>query len=204
MRRVLSLRLAYHHVRCAFGRVALSIAAVALGVALVVAIRLMNAAVLDSFLDTLDGTAGKAHLTVSAGEGMTFPEDVFESVARVSGVKLAVPLVTAVAFPADGSGELLTVHGVDLTNDAAVRTYQAAGDSEEIIDDLTLFLSQPDSIVLGEQFASARGLVVGSTLDLVTPRGVKRFTVRGPLCGRTRFHGGQAHQSSRCGARGWA
>ena len=30
-------------------------------------------------------------------------------------MKLAVPLVRAVAFPDDGSGEMLTVHGIDLT-----------------------------------------------------------------------------------------
>lgn len=181
MRRLLSLRLAYRHVRSTLGRMALSIVAVALGVALVVAIRLMNAAVLESFLDTLEATAGRANLTISAGEGITFSEDVVESVARAPGVKLAVPLVTSVAFPDDDSGELLTVHGVDLTNDAAVRLYHEAGSADEVIDDLTVFLSQPDSIVVGSELAARRGLRVGSPLDLVTPKGVRRFTVRGLL-----------------------
>jgi hypothetical protein len=40
--------------------VVLSIVALALGVAVVAAIDLMNAAVLDSFLDTVDGMAGRA------------------------------------------------------------------------------------------------------------------------------------------------
>jgi putative ABC transport system permease protein len=173
--------MAFEHVRAGFGRMALSVVAIALGVALVVAIRLMNAAVLASFLDTVDGVAGRAALTVSAGEGLTFPEDAVETVAAVPGVRLAVPLVRAVAFPDDGTGELLTVHGVDLANEPAVRVYHDADDPNEVIDDLLVFLSQPDSMVLGREFAARRGLAVGSVLPLVTPTGVRPFTVRGLL-----------------------
>jgi putative ABC transport system permease protein len=177
----LSLRLAYEHVRAGFGRMALSVLAVALGVALVVAIRLMNAAVLASFLDTVDAVAGRAALTVTAGEGLTFPETVQPLVAAVPGVRLAVPLVRSVAFPDDGSGELLTVHGVDLANDTAVRVYHTTDDPTAVVDDLLVFLSQPDSIILGKAFAARRGLTVGSRLPLVTPTGVQTFVVRGLL-----------------------
>src|SRR5215831_7349893 len=106
-----SLRMAFRHVQAGFGRMVLSVVALALGVALVVAVELMNAAVLDSFLDTVDGMAGRAALTVTGGEGLTFDESIVGRVAAVPGVSLAVPLVTAVAFPDDGSGELLTVYG---------------------------------------------------------------------------------------------
>ena len=68
MRPRLSLRLAWRHLQAGRDRVVLSILALALGVALVVAIDLMNAAVLDSFLDTVDGMAGRAALTVQADE----------------------------------------------------------------------------------------------------------------------------------------
>jgi len=181
MRKWLTFAMAYAHVRAHRGRMALSVLAVALGVALVVAIRLMNAAVLASFLDTVDAVAGRAALTVSAGEGLTFDETVVGRVAAVPGVALAVPLVRGVAFPDDGSGELLTVHGVDLTHEAAVRVYHRADDPTAVIDDLLVFLAQPDSIVLGRAFATRRGLAVGSRLALVTPRGVRTFTVRGLL-----------------------
>jgi putative ABC transport system permease protein len=179
--RLLSLRMAYRHVRAGFGRMALSVLAIGLGVALVVAVRLMNAAVLSSFLDTVDAVAGRAALTVTAVDDATFPETIVDTVATVPGVRLAVPLVSAVAFPDDGSGELLTVHGVDLTHDAAVRVYHMADDADEVIDDLVAFLAQPDSIVLGREFAERRGLAVGSPLSLVTPTGVRHFTVRGLL-----------------------
>jgi putative ABC transport system permease protein len=177
----LSLAMAYRHVRAGFGRMALSVLAVALGVALVVAIQLMNAAVMQSFLDTVDAVSGKASLSISAGEGLPFEEGLVQRVAAVPGVKLAVPLVSSVAFPDDGSGELLTVLGVDLGQDAAVRLYHTGGSASEVIDDLVVFLSQPDSIVLGREFAQRRHLDLGSTIDLVTPGGVKRFTIRGLL-----------------------
>ncbi len=181
MTAALSLTMAYEHVRAGAGRLALTVLAVALGVALVVACRLMNAAVLTSFLDTVDGIAGRAALTVSAGEGVTFAEEVVERVTAVPGVRLAVPLVRSVAFPDDGSGELLTVHGVDLTHEAEVRVYQAADDPTQVIEDLVVFLSRPDSVVLTRDFAARRGLGVGSAIVLVTPTGVKPFTVRGLL-----------------------
>jgi putative ABC transport system permease protein len=177
----LSFAFAYRHVRAGIGRVALSVVAIALGVAVIVAFRLMNVAVLESFMDTVDALAGRAAFRVVAGERVTFSEDVVDTVAAVPGVSLAVPLVRAVAFPDDGTGELLTVHGVDLTHDAAVRLYHVADDPEEVIDDLVYFLSQPDSVVIGREFAEQRGLGRGSTIHLITPRGVASFTVRGLL-----------------------
>jgi putative ABC transport system permease protein len=172
--------MAFRHVRAGLGRMALSVLALTLGVALVVAIKLMNAAVLTSFLDTVDGMAGRAALTVSAGEGLTFDEALVEQVGRVPGVTLAVPLVTGVAFPDDGSGELLTVHGVDLANDDAVRVYHR-GETATLVDDVVEFLNSKQSILLGREFAARRGLAVGQTLSLVTPSGVRPFTIRGLL-----------------------
>jgi putative ABC transport system permease protein len=177
----LSFKLAYRHARAAAGRMALSVVAVALGVALVVAFRLMNAAVLQSFLDTADAMAGRAALSVTAGDGLTFSEDVVQAVAAVPGVKLAVPLVRSVAFVDDGSGEMLTVHGVDLTNESAVRVYHDAEHADEVIDDPVGFLNQPDSVVVGREFAERHGLTTESRLALVTPSGVRQVTIRGLL-----------------------
>src|SRR5262245_54851267 len=160
---------------------ALSIIAVALGGALVVAIRLMNTAVLQSFLDAVDAVGGRAALTVTARDNATFPEDVAKTVAQVRGVQLAVPLVSGVAFPDDTSGELLTVHGVDLGHDAAVRLYDQGEGIDEVIDDPLIFLNAPRSIILTREFAARRGLAIGQEVPLVTPTGVKEFIIRGLL-----------------------
>jgi putative ABC transport system permease protein len=135
--------------------------------------------VLASFLDTVDGLAGRAGLTIGAGAGFTFSEHVVDRVADVPGVRLAVPLVRSVAFPDDASGELLTVLGVDLANEAAVRVYHDGDRPEEVVDDLLGFLGQPDSIIVGRQWASSHGLSVGDQAALVTPTGRRAFTVRG-------------------------
>src|SRR5262245_30413069 len=160
---------------------ALSIIAVALGVALVVAIRLMNAAVLQSFLDAVDAVGGRAALTITARDNATFPEDTAKTAAGVHGVKLAVPLVTGVAFPDDDSGELLTVHGVDLGHDADVRLYGQGHGLDDMLDDPLVFLNDPRSVILTREFAERRGLSLGQEVPLVTPTGVKPFIVRGLL-----------------------
>src|SRR5437867_1132613 len=80
----------------------------------------------------------------------------------------------------DGSAEPLIVHGVDLAYDAAVRVYHEAG-NDNPVDDLLPFLNQPDSIMLVRDFAQRRGLENGAAVELVTPRGLKRFTIRGLL-----------------------
>ena len=180
MRPRLSFLMAYRHVQAGLSRMVLSVLALSLGVALVVAIQLMNAAVLESFLDTVDGMAGRAALTVSAGDGLTFEEAIVNRVSEVPGVSLAVPLVTSVAFPDDGSGELLTVHGVDLGNDDAVRVYHR-GETSTLVDDVVAFLNSRNSIIVGREFALRHGLGVGDSLSLVTPTGVKAFVVRGLL-----------------------
>src|SRR5439155_1066288 len=131
--------------------------------------------------DPVDAAAGRAAVTVTAGEGLTFPESVADQVAAVPGVALAVPLVTGVAFPDDGSGDLLTVYGVDLTHEADVRLYRGTAENGPVLDDPIVFLSQPDSILLGRAFAASRGLQPGQPLVLAAPRGLKRFTVRGLL-----------------------
>jgi putative ABC transport system permease protein len=178
----LSFRVAFRHFRADFMGMLLSVVAVALGVSLVVAVESMNRAVLQGFLDTVDGVVGRASLNITAGQGITFSEEIVDKIATVPGVALAVPLVRSVTFPDDGSGEMLTVHGVDLTHDADVRLYHRAHDAKvPVIPDALQFLNMPDSIVLGREFADRRGLQRGDTLDLVTPGGVQRFTVRGLL-----------------------
>lgn len=181
MKAYASFRMALRHFRADLGAMALSVFAVMLGVALVVGVLTMNRTVLGGFLDTVDGILGRASFSITAGEGLTFSEDLLERVARVPGVLLAVPLVRAVTFIDDGGGELLTVHGIDLTHDADVRLYHSANDAKQTIPDVLQFLNNPDSIVLGREFAERRGLRRGDTVALVTPTGVRQFVVRGLL-----------------------
>lgn len=178
--------------RASYRRLFLTIAALAAGVALVCAIDVVNRSVMGAFEEVVDTMAGRAALQISAGHGSLFPEEVAETINQVQGVELAVPAVGATAFLTDGSGETLTVHGVDITNDAAVRIYQSRDSDHAGIKDPLAFLNQPDSVILTHEFGRRRHLAIGSTIDLETPTGRHQFTVRGLLEpeGVARIHGG--------------
>src|SRR5262245_62463079 len=99
IRPLLSFKLAVLHLTASMGRLALTIVAVAVGVSLVVAVQLMNGGVLASFLEAVDGLAGRAALTIEGGEGFTFSERVVDRMGGIPGVLLAVHLVWRVGFP---------------------------------------------------------------------------------------------------------
>src|SRR5881397_4282533 len=146
-----SLRMARRFTRGGAARLALTVLAVAWGVALVDAVRLANHAVLRAFVEVIDTMAGRAALEVVAGEGGLFPEDVAATVGATPGVEVAVPCVKGAAF-AEG-GALLTVYGVDPTGDATERVYGARLE----VDDPQAFLARPDSIAVARPYAAARG-----------------------------------------------
>ena len=187
----LNLRIARRFMRGSYGRLALTVIALACGVTLLCAIELVNRAVLRAFVEVVDTMAGRAALQVSAG-GAPFAEATAEAVASLPGVELAVPVVAATAFTTDGSGELLTIHGVDIANEAAVRIYEARDAGGLELDDPLIFLNQPDSIVITRRFATRHGLRSDDRLELLTPTGHRTFTVRGLLepQGIARAYGG--------------
>ena len=74
------------------GRTLLVVLGVALGVAMVVAIRLASDSALASFGDTVDAVAGRSNLCVSAvADG--FDERIFSRIRRTPGVEAAAPVV---------------------------------------------------------------------------------------------------------------
>ena len=190
---VVSFRLPIRFLRGNHGRLALTVLALALGVALVCAIDLVNRAVLRAFVEVVDTMAGRAALQITAGESGLFAEDVAATVAGVTGVELAVPVVSATAFTADDTGELLTIQGVDIGNEAAVRVYEARDAGGLEIEDPLVFLNQPDSIVLTRSFADRRHLRLDDQIALDTTNGRRVFTVRGLLEpeGIARVYGGR-------------
>jgi hypothetical protein len=115
------LRMPLRFLRGGYMWLALTVVALASGVALVAATDLVNRAVLRAFMEIIDTMAGRAALQVSAGEGALFPEDVAEKIRAVPGVEVAAPAIEATAFVADETGELVTIQGVDIGREEAVR-----------------------------------------------------------------------------------
>ncbi len=161
-------------------RSALTLAGIVLGVAVVVAVHTANQSVLAGFQRTVDRIAGSAQLQVTAAEA-GFPEEVLEKVQSAPEVRVAVPVIEAVADTGPalrGQGSLLVL-GVDMTGDRSLRDYDLQEAEEVVIEDPLVFLAQPDSLMVSRDFAARNGLALGSRLPLRTMEGEKQFTIRG-------------------------
>jgi len=169
-------------------RTILTTLGVALGIALYVGIDIINRSTLGYFRESVDAIAGKAKLSVTAGEA-GFPEDRLEVVEKTAGVKSAVPVITSQAYLA-GTNESLFILGVDLLKEQAVRTYKTT--DEQGIADPLIFLNQPDSIILTHTFADLHHLKIDDSFELATARGKKKFVIRGMLSaeGPAKAYGG--------------
>ncbi len=164
---------------------------VAFGIALYVAISIINESTRDTFRENVEAISGKSKLTITAGP-TGFAEDKFEKIRTTAGVKNAVAIIEARGFFSGTieSRESLSILGVDLLQEQSVRTYQTT--DSQVIDDPLIFLNQPDSIVVTEEFAKRNGFKIDSQLKLQTALGPQLFTIRGILKpeGAARAYGG--------------
>ncbi|MBI2711557.1 MAG: ABC transporter permease [Bdellovibrio sp.] len=164
---------------------------VSFGIALFIAIRIINQSTLDSLRENIEAVAGKTSLSISSGDA-GFPENKIEVIEKTPGVEHAVPMVFSRAFLVDAklNNETLVILGVDLLKESSVRTYKTS--DQQVIDDPLVFLNQPDSIILTHEFANQHKLGMDSRFSLATTEGKKTFTVRGLLSpeGPARAYGG--------------
>jgi putative ABC transport system permease protein len=144
-------------------RSVLTTTGIMLGVAVFVGMHTANRAVLRSLYRTVDRIAGATQLQVAAGEA-GFDEEVLERVQALSEVRVAVPVIEAVAdTELPGQGNLLVL-AVDLTGDRSLREYDLDSGDEAIIDDPLVFLAQPDSLIVTREFAERNRLAVNSRI----------------------------------------
>jgi putative ABC transport system permease protein len=155
---------------------ALTASGVALGVGVYIAIELSAASLKVSMRQTVDRVAGKTQLEVTAGEA-GFPEAALEMVRATPGVAAAQPVVEAVVRAEGEAESSVMVLGIDFLGDRTLRDWDY--EDEEVLDDPLIFLAQPDSICLTEEFAARHNLVLEDTVSLETGHGWKPFTVRG-------------------------
>jgi putative ABC transport system permease protein len=159
-------------------RTLLTTAGIVLGVGVFVGMHTASQSVLSALHQTVDKIAGATQLQVTAGE-TGFDEDVLERVQALPQVKVAVPVVEAVAetgLPGQGS---LLILAVDMTGDRSLRDYALESGDEAVVDDPLVFLAQPDSLIVTREFAERNGLRSNSRVPMRTMEGEKVFTVRG-------------------------
>ena len=157
-------------------RAGLTLLGVSLGVAVTIAVDLLAGEILAANRRSLEAIAGKAQLTVTAGEaGME--RDVADRVFKVPGVAHVDPLLeTQLVEP--GRGPILLL-GIDFLGDTTLRQVEADPGDEEVISDPIVFLNSTKSVVVPERFATRRGLKKGGTFSLLTANGTRDFVIRG-------------------------
>jgi putative ABC transport system permease protein len=185
-----SVRLPLRFMRGNYGRLALTVLALATGVASVCSNSLTSQAVIDAFADALDTAAGTAALQVQRGDGGAFPKEVAIKVGRAAGIAAVVPVLTATAFSADGSGELIAVHAYDLVDDIAAHMYGVDATHHGTVYGAQALV--PGSVIVTEPFARRHHLGIANRVPLDTPTGRQTFTVAGivPASGLARLYGG--------------
>jgi putative ABC transport system permease protein len=161
-------------------RTILVVSGIATGVALMVAIEVINATVLANFRSSLERNAGPAALEITLGLGeIGFDESVLAVVRADPDVVAAVPLVRGTIALADDPGEPLTLVGTDLSAESDLRRYHQYSAADE--DAVALAVGDPRALLLTTDFAGRHGIRIGDARRFVTARGLGLFTVRNLL-----------------------
>jgi len=131
------------------GRLALSVLAIALGVALGFAVALVNASAVGEFEGAMKTLSGSADLEVR-GARAGFDESIYPIVARDADVAVASPVVEVDAR-IDGRDDSLRIYGVDAFRAAAVTPALAptARDALDVLRPGNVFLTPAASSWLG-------------------------------------------------------
>jgi len=153
------------------GRLALALAAIALGVALGYAVQLVNQSAIGEFAYAVQTLSGSADLEVR-GPRTGFDESLYPRLARLPEVAVASPVIEADVRLA-GREAVLRLVGLDVFRAGLVQPelFATASDSLDTL--------RPDAIFLSPAAAEWLGVKEGDTLTLQIGLGEARFRVAG-------------------------
>jgi putative ABC transport system permease protein len=151
------------------GRTALSIAGIALGVALGYGVHLVNRAAVSDVAAAVRSLAGEADLEVRGGRA-GFPEALYPRIARLEGVALASPALELQAGIAGGE-RTIALTGIDILRAAILQPQLVTEERGELL--------APDRVLLSTAAAAALGLEKGDVLELVSGQQTIAFKVAG-------------------------
>jgi putative ABC transport system permease protein len=167
-------------------RTLITVAGIAVGVSVLVAIQLSNDSALRAFGESVDAVAGKANYQI-ASEAVPIDEKVLLSLQRHwdAGVRFA-PVIDVEGLMAP-SEIPIRILGVDLFSDLHFRDYRyariAAGERSATTPSLESYLGlfEGNAIVVPEPFAKQHGLELGSAITVSSSGRDAKFVVRGIL-----------------------
>jgi putative ABC transport system permease protein len=163
------------------GRTLLSVAGIALGVALGFAVNVINRAAVGEFTAAVRSAAGDADLEVRGGRA-GFPEELYATIARLPGVALASPVLEFDAgmveddARAAGSARSMRLVGIDALRAAQIQPALFLDAPER-----RFTLLQPGVIVLSAGAAAALRAEQGAMLQFVAGLEPVAFEVAGVL-----------------------
>lgn len=153
------------------GRSLMTLLGIALGVTMVVAVLLINDAILASYANLLSAAAGRADLQVSATTGTGFRAELLDTVAHTAGVAAAAPVITSGAPVTAGDKQAgATFYGIDAALDRQIRDYRLTGGR---------LPESAGETAVSTDLAKGLGVTTGDKLNLLTTKGLKEFTVSG-------------------------
>lgn len=170
--------LSLSYVRRNRAKTLLTLLGVVIGVATFSSIKMAQGTLIQGIRSTIDRVAGKAQLQITLVGGV--PEEVQEKVRSLAGVKAVSPIIEQIIVPTRSELGSLLVVGVDLLGDREMRDYSFDGQDADL-DDPLVFLAQPDSVLVTQQFAQKAGIKVGEQIALQAPHGTKRVAARGVM-----------------------
>jgi putative ABC transport system permease protein len=175
-------RFTFRHIQNEPARFIFTLLGIALGIALMVAIRLANGAAISSFQDSIDLMAGKANLSLSS-MGVPLPETIMKDLVDTRRLGQLLPVVEGKMAPEDNPKEFITVLGVDLLKDGEARDFQVLGAQDKALTgaELLKLLPQPDGVFLSQKYAEAKGLAVGQKVHFFINDQVQTLTLVGLL-----------------------
>ncbi len=165
-------------------RSATTIAGIALGIAVVIAIQLTNASSVRGFEAAIEAVSGKTSLEIT-GAGLGLDEMQLNQLGWLRQYGFVSPLIEGdaqVRF-ADYKKETLRILGVDILRDRALRDYKLQAEAQQQFKptEFLALIADPHSIILTEKFANAHALQVGSQCEIIFGDKAEKITVRGLL-----------------------
>ncbi len=159
---------------------------IALGIAVVVAIQMTNAASLRGFEKAIETVSGKTSLEIT-GAGIGFDELLLNELGWLREFGQVSPIIEGDAQAATGqnNSEALRVLGVDVLRDRSFRDYKLLEFADKrrtpSAQEFLKLLIDPRSILLTEKFARRHQLQVGGEIEIAFADKAENFIVRGLL-----------------------
>lgn len=164
-------------------RICMTMVGIALGVAVVVAIRTANLDVLESFTRVVNAVAGRSTLQVSGGE-LGLDERLIRIVRTHPDVVEATPVLSIGGIGRSGEGDPAAIHlvGLDLLEVAEVKELQFTG--EEQPEQNLNNLLDPQAVFVGRDLADTLKIRTGDSFKVAVGTTQHELVVRGMLQGR--------------------